>query len=295
MGLVFRLIIAWNFAFLLPCPSGYRPPSFLCHHPTYPSMNDDGYVRNEIHEGIATVTFHHLKSNSLPGAILRQMAQAIETAGQNKDVRVIVLRSDGYKAFCAGASFDELVAIDSEAKGLEFFSGFALVINAIRKAPVFVIGRIHSHAVGGGVGLACAVDIAYAHDSATARLSELAIGIGPFVVGPAVERKVGAGTFGLLSATPATKRDAEWCGQHGIYAAIFPTVEELDAHVEAHAHELSKYSPDAMAELKRVMWRGSEDWDRLLAERAAISGRLVMSDFTRNAIAAFKAEAAKRS
>ncbi len=254
----------------------------------------DGSVKSEVANGIATVTFQHPKSNSLPGHVLRSMAKAIEDAGKDQDVRVIILRSEGDKAFCAGASFDELVAIDSKEKGMEFFSGFAQVINAIRKAPVFVIGRIHSHTVGGGVGLACAVDIAYAHESASARLSELAIGIGPFVVGPAVERKTGAGTFGLLSATPAVRRTAAWCEQRGIYAEVFPTLEALDLRIEGHAKELASYSPDAMAELKNVLWRGTENWDTLLAERAAISGRLVLSEFTRNAIARFKAEAAKR-
>ncbi len=255
---------------------------------------NDGYVKSEVIDGIATVTFHHPKSNSLPGHVLQSMAQAIEDAGKNTDVRVIILRSDGDKAFCAGASFDELASIDSKEQGLTFFSGFALVINAIRKAPVLVIGRIHSHTVGGGVGLACAVDIAYAHESASARLSELAIGIGPFVVGPAVERKVGTGLFGLLSATPATRRSSAWCEQHGLYAEVFPTIEALDERINAHAKELVAYSPEAMADLKKVMWTGTEDWDTLLTERATVSGRLVLSDFTRSAIAAFKAATAKR-
>jgi methylglutaconyl-CoA hydratase len=254
----------------------------------------DGYVKSEVSSGIATVTFHHPKSNSLPGHVLRGMAEAIQESGRNPDVRVIILRSEGDKAFCAGASFDELLSIDSNERGLAFFSGFALVINAIRTAPVFVIGRIHSHTVGGGVGLACAVDIAYAHESASARLSELAIGIGPFVVGPAVERKVGPGTFGLLSATPALRRTAAWCEQRGLYAEVFPTPEALDARIDAHAKELATYSPEAMADLKQVMWRGTEDWDTLLAERAAISGRLVLSAFTTKAIAKFREEAAKR-
>lgn len=254
----------------------------------------DGYVRSTVSEGIATITFHHPRSNSLPGHVLRGMAQAITDAGNNTGVRAIVLRSEGDKAFCAGASFDELVAISDADTGLAFFSGFAHVINAIRKAPVLVIGRIHAHTVGGGVGLACAVDIAYAHEKASARLSELAIGIGPFVVGPAVERKVGTGTFGLLSASPALRREADWCVQHGMYAEAFPTIEALDARIDAHTKELAAYSPEAMAELKKVMWKGTEDWDELLIERAAISGRLVLSEFTRNAIAKFKAEAAKR-
>ena len=248
----------------------------------------EGYVRLELKEGVATITFHHPKSNSLPGKILRAMAEAIEKAGHDPNVRVIVLRSDGEKAFCAGASFDELIAIDSEEKGSRFFSGFADIINAIRKVPVFVIGRIHSHTVGGGVGLACAVDIAYAHESASARLSELAVGIGPFVVGPAVERKVGPANFGLLSATPATRRSAQWCERNGMYAEVLPSIEALDQRIDAHAKELSTYSPEAMAELKKIMWRGTEDWDHLLKERAAISGRLVHSEFTRNAIEKFK-------
>ena len=254
----------------------------------------DGFVKSEVKGGTASITFHHPKSNSLPGHVLRDMAQAIRDAGKNSAIRVIVLQSEGEKAFCAGASFDELLAIDNEEKGRVFFNGFAQVINAIRTVPCFVIGRIHSHCVGGGVGLASAVDIAYAHEGASARLSELAIGIGPFVVGPAVERKVGSAAFGLLSATPATRRSAAWCEQRGLYSEVFPTIEALDARLNAQAEELAGYSPEAMAELKKAMWRGTEDWDTLLAERAAVSGRLVLSDFTRAAIARFKQEAAKR-
>ena len=254
---------------------------------------DEGYVTTDIAGGIATVTFQHPKSNSLPAAILSALARNIEEAGANKVVRVIVLRSAGEKAFCAGASFDELVAIDSEAAGLRFFNGFALVINAIRTVPCIVIGRVQSKAVGGGVGLAAAVDVCYAHSSASVKLSELALGIGPFVVGPAVERKIGA-AFGLMSMTPATWRTAEWAQQHGLYAAVLDSVEKLDEAVDAHAKELNTYSPEAMAELKKVMWRGTEDWDTLLPERAAVSGRLVRSEFTRNFIAEFKRKVAER-
>ncbi|MBV6405059.1 MAG: enoyl-CoA hydratase/isomerase family protein [Flavobacteriales bacterium] len=255
---------------------------------------NDGYVKHHVAAGIATVTFHHPKSNSLPGRVLQDLASTIGRMGGDPSVRVIVLRSDGEKAFCAGASFDELLTIDSAEKGLAFFSGFGRVINAIRKAPCLVIGRVHGRAVGGGVGLAAACDVSYAHSSASARLSELAIGIGPFVVGPAVERKVGAGTFGLMSFTPAAWRDAPWCLQHGLYNAVFDAPEELDRAVEAHAQELAAYSPEAMRELKRTLWRGTEDWDRLLDERAATSGRLILSEFAVQAINRFKAEAARR-
>lgn len=248
----------------------------------------DGYVNLTSTGGVATVTFHHPKSNSLPGHVLRSMADAINKAGQDRATRAIVLRSDGDKAFCAGASFDELLSIDSLENGTSFFSGFAGVINAIRTSPCFVIGRIHSKAVGGGVGLAAACDASYAHASSAARLSELAIGIGPFVVGPAVERKVGTSAFGLMTFTPATWRDAEWCREKGLYSSVHATVEDLDITVNAHATELAGYSPEAMTDLKRILWKGTEHWGTLLAERAAMSGRLVLSEFTVNAINKFK-------
>lgn len=255
---------------------------------------NEGYVRTAVDERIATITFHHPKGNSLPSALLRELAAQIEKAGHDEGVRVIVLQSEGEKAFCAGASFDELTAIDSEEKGLMFFNGFALVINAMRNAECFVIGRIQARTVGGGVGIAAAADICYAHESAGLRLSELAIGIGPFVVGPAVERKVGNAAFSLMCTTPATWRSAEWAQQHGLYAETFPRHEVMDAAIRDHALELSCYSPLAMKALKRTLWRGTEDWDTLLPERAAISGRLVLSDFTSTAIAAFKRKATQR-
>ncbi len=252
----------------------------------------DGYVKTTIEGGIGTVTFHHPKSNSLPGKLLREMAGAIGSTASDPAVRVIVLRSDGERAFCAGASFDELIAIANEQQGEAFFSGFAHVINAIRTVPCMVLGRVHAKAVGGGVGLAAAVDVCYAHNSASLRLSELAVGIGPFVVGPAVERKVGAGNFTLLSTTPAQWRSAQWAAKRGLYAATFDTHAELDAAVDAHAKELAAYSPQAMAALKAVCWKGTEHWDHLLAERAKLSGSLVLSDFSREAIAAFKQKGA---
>ena len=255
----------------------------------------DGYVNHEIKDGIGLVTFHHPRSNSLPGPILKGMAKLISELGNNPEVRVIILKSDGPKAFCAGASFDELLAIDNESSGKEFFSGFAGVINAIRKANCFVIGRIHSHAVGGGVGLACAVDVAYATEKASIRLSELAIGIGPFVVGPAVERKVGTGIFTLLTSTPAVRRTAEWSREKGIYAEIFADEEEMDKRIHEHATALAGYSPEAMLELKRVMWSGTEHWDDLLDERAAMSGKLVLSEFTTAAINEFREAIAKKA
>ena len=239
--------------------------------------------------GVAVVTFAHPRSNSLPGAVLADLASTLRGLGHRDDVKVVVLGSAGGRAFCAGASFDELIAISDEQEGLDFFMGFANVINAIRTLPKLVIGRVQGKAVGGGVGVASATDYCLATKYAAVKLSELAVGIGPFVVGPAVERKLGVSGMSQLAIDATEWRSAEWAAQHGLYASVHEDAEELDAAVDALASRLASSNPEAMAEMKRTFWRGTEDWDGLLAERAAISGRLVLSDFTRQAIAKFKA------
>ena len=239
--------------------------------------------------GVAVVTFAHPRSNSLPGAVLADLASTLRGLGDRDDVKVVVLGSAGDRAFCAGASFDELIAISDEQEGLDFFMGFANVINAIRTLPKLVIGRVQGKAVGGGVGVASATDYCLATKYAAVKLSELAVGIGPFVVGPAVERKLGVSGMSQLAIDATEWRSAEWAAQHGLYASVHEDAEELDAAVDALASRLASSNPEAMAEMKRTFWRGTEDWDGLLAERAAISGRLVLSDFTRQAIAKFKA------
>lgn len=250
----------------------------------------EAFVRTEVDErGVATITFFHPASNSLPGEILRRLAHDVTEAGLRDDVAVIVLKSAGDRAFCAGASFDELVAISNEREGLEFFSGFALVINAIRTCPKFVLGRVQGKTVGGGVGLAAAADHCFATKFASVKLSELAVGIGPFVVGPAVERKMGVSAMGMLAVDARSWKSAEWAAQHGLFAEVFDSAEEMDLAVDRLAGDLAQSNPEAMSNLKRVLWEGTEHWDTLLAERAAVSGRLVLSDFTRSAIAAFKA------
>lgn len=251
----------------------------------------NGHVHSKIDNGIGTVTFFHPQSNSLPGAILRELAAAIEAMGNNVEARVIVLRSEGEKAFCAGASFDELITIKDLETGKTFFSGFAMVINAIRKAPKFVIARVQGKAVGGGVGLASAADYTIAHESASVKLSELAVGIGPFVVGPAVERKIGTSAFTNLAINASEWRDAAWAKQHGLYTDIYSTTEELDKQVDALASRLAKSNPEAMQMLKKIFWQGTEHWDTLLVERAEMSGKLVLSEFTVNAINSFKQKA----
>ena len=250
----------------------------------------NGYVRHEIEQGVATIEFYHPASNSLPAIILSQLAEAIQTLGQDERAKVIVLRSAGSGAFCAGASFDELIAISNESEGKKFFLGFAHVINAIRKANKFVIGRIHGKAVGGGVGLASACDYTFATDSAAIKLSELAVGIGPFVVGPAVERKLGTSCFSQLAIDATGWRSAEWAKNHGLYADIYKSEIELDEAIHQLATKLANSNPEAMALLKGVFWQGTEAWDTLLDERAGMSGKLVLSAFTRNAIESFKSK-----
>ena len=219
---------------------------------------------------------------------MAQLAEAITKAGEDESVKVIVLKSGGDRTFCAGASFKELINIQDEAQGKVFFSGFANVINAMRKCPKFIIGRVQGKTVGGGVGLASATDYCMATKYASIKLSELNVGIGPFVVGPAVERKLGLSGMSQIAIDANTFYPAEWARAKGLFAQVYETTEELDQAVQAFAEHLCTYNPDAMAEMKKVFWAGTDHWDELLAERAAISGRLVLSDFTKETLKRFK-------
>jgi methylglutaconyl-CoA hydratase len=250
----------------------------------------EGYVKVEHEHGIFTIEFYHPQSNSLPGALLENLAQTIHSVSHDEATKVIILRSAGEKVFCSGASFDELAAIKTEAEGLKFFSGFAKVINAMRKAPQFIIARIHGKCVGGGVGLAAAADYAIAVEGADVKLSELAVGIGPFVVGPAVERKIGLAAYSHLTIDAAVWRSADWAKRKGLFAEVHSDISAMDDSIDRLATTLSHYHPAAMTELKHIFWKGTEHWDELLKERAAISGRLILSDYSRNFIEKFKAK-----
>jgi methylglutaconyl-CoA hydratase len=247
-----------------------------------------GHLNTTVEDGLATIEFYHPLSNSLPGRLLAQLAQAITEAGQNTAVKVILLQSAGERAFCAGASFDELISIQDLEQGKRFFSGFANVINAMRKCPKFIIGRVHGKAVGGAVGLASSVDYCFATQHASVKLSELAIGIGPFVVGPAVERKIGLSGMSELAINATEWRSAQWAHQRGMFYHLHDDAAEMDKAIARLIQRLKSFNPQAMQQLKKVFWRGTEDWDQLLAERAALSGELVLSEFTRQAINNFK-------
>jgi len=247
----------------------------------------EGYVSSHTEHGITTIEFFHPQSNSLPLKLLDALAQEIHYAGTH-DSKVVVLKSGGNGAFCAGASFDELIAVKSEKEGTEFFLGFANVINAMRKCTKLIIGRIHGKCVGGGVGLAAAVDYAIAVKDTEVKLSELAIGMAPFVVGPAIIRKIGISAFSQLAIDTTLWRNADWAKQKALFAEVHQSVHDMDESIDRLANTLAHMNPNAMAEMKKTFWSGTENWDTLLKERAAISGRLILSDFTKNAIETFK-------
>jgi methylglutaconyl-CoA hydratase len=250
---------------------------------TDPSPLAAGTVRVDVADGVASVRFGHPKGNSLPGALLVGLAEAIARAGRDPDARVILVRSEGSGPFCAGASFDELKAIHDPETGRRFFSGFALVILAMIRAPKLVVMRVQGKAAGGGVGVIAASDYAVAAHGADVKLSELPLGLGPFVVGPVIERKVGPTAFMAL-AVDGDWRSAEWAERHGLYAELLDTPSALDARVHELVRKLAGFSPDAMRRLKQVFWENTEHWPELLAARAAISGELVLSEHTRRAI-----------
>jgi methylglutaconyl-CoA hydratase len=251
---------------------------------TQPTTRESGTVTTQVSDGVGSVTFGHPKGNSLPGALLAELATRITALGQEPGARVIVLRSVGTGAFCAGASFAELSAIRDAEGGTRFFMGFANLINAMRECPKLIVARVHGKVVGGGVGMVAASDYALATTTAQVKLSELEVGIGPFVVGPVIERNIGVGNYAALGIDAATWRGAEWAHLRGLFAELHPDTAALDARLVALARQLAASNPEAMAAMKRVLWEGTEHWRELLATRARLSGTLVVSDFARQAI-----------
>ncbi|MFV5694389.1 enoyl-CoA hydratase/isomerase family protein [Flavobacterium sp. LB3P122] len=247
-----------------------------------------GSLITTIENKIATVEFGHPASNSFPRELLDRLTKEFHSLSTNPAVSVIIVKSEGTGAFCAGASFDELLAVSNQEEGTRFFLGFAHLINAMRNCSKLIVGRIHGKAVGGGVGIASACDYTLATKKASIKLSELAIGIGPFVIEPAVSRKIGKMAMSEMTLAAHEWKTADWAAAKGLYANTFETIEELDVAVADFSAKLSSYNPEALLEMKKVLWDGTQDWERLLLERAAISGRLVLSDFTKKALSQFK-------
>jgi len=249
---------------------------------------ENGSLYTSIQDGIASIEFYHQASNSFPSNLLERLSKAFNELSKNDEVHVIILKSEKEKAFCAGASFNELTAITDQAQGEAFFMGFANVINAMRNCSKIIIGRIQGKAVGGGVGLAAACDYCFATEAASIKLSELTIGIGPFVIAPAVERKIGIAALSELSLDATHWKNAYWAQKKGLYAQVFENIKEMDTALKNFSEKLAIYNPAALTQLKTVLWEGTEHWDSLLKERALISGKLVLSDFTKQALNKFK-------
>ena len=247
-----------------------------------------GYVKGEVADHIGRITFYHPAHNSLPGHLLRDLTAHISQLGEYPDCKVILLQSTGDSTFCAGASFEELAAIEDEKQGKAFFCGFAHVINAMRKCPKLIIGRVHGKAVGGGVGLIAAADYCIGLSNGSIKLSELALGIGPFVIGPVVERKIGLSAYSQLAISCSEWQTADWALRKGLYQELVDSTEDLDNHLNKLLHDLVKYNPKALGAFKKTLWAGTEDWDDLLEQRAAISGSLILDDAAQEAISAFK-------
>lgn len=246
------------------------------------------YVKQTIKNNIAFIEFFTPEHNAMPSPILKELAQVITNSGKDETVKVIVLKSGGDRTFCAGASFNELVAIDNLDEGEQFFLGFAHVINAMRTCGKIIIGRVQGKAVGGGVGLACATDYCLATKYAAIKLSEISIGIGPFVIEPAVSKKIGATAFSQMTIDAEHFFSAEFAKENGLYANVFDSAEALDKEVNNLANKLASYNPEALSELKKVLWQNTENWDVLLKERAKISGTLVLSHFTKEKLSSYK-------
>ena len=248
----------------------------------------NGSLYTKIESGIATVEFGHPASNSFVSELLARLTREFEKLAENKEVSVILLKSEGERAFCAGASFDELVAVSNFEEGKQFFSGFAHVINAMRKCSKPIIGRVQGKTVGGGVGLASACDYVHATVEAAIKLSEISIGIGPFVIAPAVERKMGKAALAELTLYPTEWKNAYWAKEQGLYAKVYDSIADMDKEVDIHLQKLATYNPEALSEMKKVLWEGTEHWDDLLLERAEASGRLALSPNTKKALEKFK-------
>jgi methylglutaconyl-CoA hydratase len=249
---------------------------------------ESGKITVVIDYNIATINIYHPASNAMPSLLLNQLTATFQQLDLNKEVKIIILKSEGNSAFCAGASFDELTSISNKQEGIAFFSGFANVINAMRKCSKLIIGRVQGKAVGGGVGLTAATDYCFATEQAAIKLSELTIGIGPFVIAPAIERKMGIAALSELTIDATHWFNAYWAKEKGLYAKVFVNSDEMDLEIEHLSLKLANYNTEALLQLKKVLWEGTSHWDQLLLERAAISGELVLSDFTKEALQKFK-------
>ena len=251
---------------------------------------NQGTISTNITNKVATITFFHPASNSLPGDLLNHLTETFNRLSDNNEINVIVLKSEGEKTFCAGASFDELLQVKTPEEGKQFFSGFVNLLNSMRKCSKLIIGRAQGKTVGGGVGILAASDYCFATESASIKLSELSIGIGAFVIAPAIERKMGVSALSELSIDATNWKTAYWAKEKGLFARVFDNTREMDKAIEILADKLAGYNPDALKEWKKTLWIDTDHWDTLLKDNAEISGKLVLSEFTKEALQKFKSK-----
>lgn len=245
------------------------------------------FVTSQIENQISTITFGTPKSNSLPGEILEKLAKTILEEGAKPEVKIILLKSEGEKAFCAGASFDELLEIKDLETSKKFFGGFAKVLNAMRTCGKIVVVRVQGKTTGGGVGITCAADYCFATENASLALTEINLEIGPFVISPFVERKVGKSQM-IAMSLDAEFRDANWAVQHNVYNKIFSTISEMDEEIEKFLNRLSTKNHKVLAKIKELSWEGTEHFGEILPEKINISANLVLEDSAKENIQKIK-------
>lgn len=248
----------------------------------------NGSLYTKIENQIATIEFGHPNANSFPLELLERLAKEFDLLSDNESVSLIILKSEGDKAFCAGASFDELLAIENEAEGVRFFQGFANLFLAIRRCKKLIVGRVQGKTVGGGVGLVAALDYVFAVEAASIKLSELSLGIGPFVIAPVILRKAGQATLNELFMAPDQWKNAYWAQQKGLFARVFENAKEMDEAISHFAERLLQSNPEALSHMKRITWQHTEHWEQELLDNAVISGKLVLSQQTKSMLEKFK-------
>lgn len=247
----------------------------------------EAFVTTIVENHIAKITFGTPKSNSLPGEILEKLASTLLEEGAKNEVKAILLQSAGEKAFCAGASFDELLEINDLETSKIFFGGFAKVLNSMRNCKKIVVVRVQGKTTGGGVGIACGADYCFATQEAALALTEINLGIGPFVIGPYVERKIGKSQFTAM-AIDAEFRSALWAKEHSIYHSVSESIEEMDLQLSDFLNKLSTRSDEALSLIKKVSWEGTEHFDQLSPERIVMSASLILEKSAKERIESIK-------
>lgn len=250
--------------------------------------NQNGSLHSRISKGIATIEFGHPKANSLTSALLEGLMQEFNSLSENDKVSLILLKSKGEGAFCAGASFDELLQIDNLTDATHFFNGFANVFLAMRNCKKPIVGQIQGKATGGGVGLIAACDYTLATENAWIRLPELAIGIAPFVIAPVLIRKIGTTALNEMYMTPNLWKESHWAQRYNLYTQVLKNIKELNEQTAHFTENLAKINSNVLAEMKQITWKNTENWSEELHKNATLSAKFLLSEETKSILMNFK-------